>query len=85
MFLIGRTWGASWDKVDLYVSSKNKKKEHFKFGLALSPKAKDFKYGANYFELALEKDEIKTLYLRLEGARKNNNDVWRVLGAGSVW
>ena len=77
LFLIGRNWGASWDKVDLYVSSKGKATEHYKFGLALSPKEKDFKYGANFFELALEKNEVKTLYIRLEGARKNNNAVWR--------
>lgn len=67
---IGKYWGASWDKVELYVQSTNHSVEHFKFGLALSPNEKDFMYTANYFEIALEKNEVKTLYIRLEGTRK---------------
>lgn len=77
LFNIGLFWGASWDKVDLYVPSQNKAIEHFQFGLSLSPNGKDFKYNQNLFEIALEKNEVKTLYLRLEGARKDNNDAWR--------
>ena len=77
LFHIGRYWGGSWDKVDLYLQSPNKPTEHFRFGLALSPNEKDFKYNHNLFELELEKNEVKTLYLRLEGARKDNNTNWR--------
>ena len=74
---IGQYWGGSWDKVDLYVQSQNEPIAHFKLGLALSPNEKDFKYNANYFELALEKNEVKTLYIRLEGTRKGNSFGWR--------
>lgn len=77
LFHIGLFWGASWDKVDLYVPSQNKAIEHFQFGLTLSPNEKDFKYNQNLFEIALEKNEVKTLYLRLAGARKDNNVGWR--------
>ena len=77
LFHIGQYWGGSWDKVDLYVVSKNKEIGHFKFGLALSPYEKDFKYNHNLFEIALNKNETKTLFIRLEGARKNNNKSWR--------
>ena len=77
LFHIGLFWGASWDKVDLYVPSQNKAIEHFQFGLSLSPNEKDFKYNQNLFELALEKNEVKTLYIRLAGARKDNNVGWR--------
>ena len=77
LFHIGVFWGASWDKIDLYIPSKNKAAAHFQFGLALSPNEKDFKYNQNLFEVGLEKNETKILYLRLEGARKNNNASWR--------
>ncbi len=77
LFHIGLFWGASWDKVDLYIPSQNKAIEHFQFGLSLSPNEKDFKYNQNLFELALEKNEVKTLYIRLAGARKDNNVGWR--------
>lgn len=77
LFHIGIFWGASWDKIDLYVPSKNKTVDHFQFGLALSPNEKDFKYNQNIFELTLDKNEAKTLYIRLEGSRKNNNTSWR--------
>ncbi len=73
---IGRNWGGSWDKVDMYVQSETHGIEHFRLGLALSLGEKDFKYNQNYFELPLEKNEVKTLYLRLEGARKNNGSGW---------
>ena len=73
---IGRNWGGSWDKVDMYLQSAASGMEHFKFGLALSLGEKDFKYNQNYFEVPLDKNEVKTLYLRLEGARKNNGPGW---------
>ncbi len=74
---IGAHWGASWDYVDLYVQSKNKVTEHYKFGLALSPNEKDFKYNHNLFDLEFEKNEVKILYIRLDGTRKNNQLTWR--------
>ncbi len=77
LFHIGYNWGGSWDKVDLYVQSSNKDTEHFRFGLALSPTEKDFKYNQNEFVLPFEKNEVKTLYIRLEGTRKNNISGWR--------
>jgi len=73
---IGRNWGGSWDKVDMYVQSATNGVEHFKLGLALSLGEKDFKYNQNYFEVPLDKNEVKTLYLRLEGARKTNGPGW---------
>ena len=73
---IGRNWGGSWDKVDMYVQSATNGVEHFQLGLALSLGEKDFKYNQNYFEVPLDKNEVKTLYLRLEGARKNNGPGW---------
>jgi signal transduction histidine kinase len=73
---IGRNWGGSWDKVDMYVQSSTNAVEHFRLGLALSLGEKDFKYNQNYFEVPLDKNEVKTLYLRLEGARKNNGSGW---------
>ena len=73
---IGRNWGGSWDKVDMYVQSATNGVEHFRLGLALSLGEKDFKYNQNYFEVPLDKNEVKTLYLRLEGARKNNGPGW---------
>ncbi len=77
LFRIGQHWGASWDKVDIYMQSKNKEAEHFRIGLALSPGEKDFKYNHNIFEIELDKNEGKTLYIRLEGTRKDNAPYWR--------
>jgi len=77
IFLIGQHWGASWDKVDIYVQSSDTEIEHFRVGLALSPMEKDFKYNHNLFELALEQHEVKTLYMRLAGNRKDNMATWR--------
>jgi signal transduction histidine kinase/ActR/RegA family two-component response regulator len=71
-FLVEQHWGSSWDKVDMYVVSKNSSVAHFKFGLVLSPNEKDFNYNHNLFEIDLPKNEVKTLYLRLEGTRKGN-------------
>ena len=73
---IGKYWGGSWDKVDLYIPSVSKGMEHFRLGLALSPGEKDFKYNHNYFEVSLGQSEVKTLYIRLEGARKGNASGW---------
>ena len=75
-FHVAAQWGASWDKVDMYVEG-IEQTEHYKFGLALSPVEKDFRYNHNYFEIQLNQSEIKTIYLRLEGTRKGNNPNWR--------
>jgi len=77
LFRIGQNWGSSWDRVDLYLQSNHKETEHFQIGLALSPGEKDFKYNHNIFEVELDKNEVKTLYMRLEGTRKENAPTWR--------
>ena len=77
LFHVAPYWQASWDKVNLFVTSNSGSTEHYKFGLALSPKEKDCKYGANYFELNLAPNEVKIIYLRLEDARKQNAEGWR--------
>jgi len=77
LFQVAQSWSGSWDKVDLYTQTVENSIEHFRFGLNLSPIEKDFKYNHNLFELALEKNEVKTLYLRLEGNRKGNSLFWR--------
>lgn len=77
LFHIGEYWAGSWDRIDLYSQASNKAVEHYKFGLALSKNQKDFKYNNNLFDLTLEKNEVKTLYIRLQGVRKNNKFTWR--------
>lgn len=77
LFRVGQYWGSSWDKVDLYLQSNYKETQHFQIGLALSPAEKDFKYNNNIFEVALDTNEVITLYMRLEGTRKNNAPTWR--------
>lgn len=73
----GIFWGASWEIIDLFVVSGNDSVERFHFGLSVPANKKYFKYNQNYFEVSLSAGESKTIFLRLEGSRKEKLSVWR--------